>query len=188
MDKHSNEMSRCLRNTMKSFKVLTAQAYKCLAMVAETFVFVYLGMAVFTFPIFHGTVWLLSLISMLACLVGRLHIYLGSWLTNCARDATTALPPISSTYQFIMWFSGLRGGVAFALAAGIYAEAKFPETCGGAPERGPEHNCVPAMSDGLAMLQATLLIAAMTMANPDARRWFWGMSGPVHTSNCRGAS
>ena len=29
------------------------------------------------------------------------------------------------------------------------------------------------------------LIAAMTMANPDARRWFWGMSGPVHTSNCR---
>ena len=32
------------------------------------------------------------------------------------------------------------------------------------------------------------LIAAMTMANPDARRWFWGMSGPVHTSNCRGAS
>ena len=32
------------------------------------------------------------------------------------------------------------------------------------------------------------LISALTMANPDAKRWFWGMSGPVHTSNCRGAS
>ena len=32
------------------------------------------------------------------------------------------------------------------------------------------------------------LISALTLANPDAKRWFWGMSGPVHTSNCRGAS
>ena len=146
-------------------QALAKDAFKCTALIAETFVFVYLGMAVFTFPILAPTtVWGFTFIMAVpACFVGRLHIYLGSWLTNCARDATTALPPISSTYQFIMWFSGLRGGVAFALAAGIYAEAKFPETCGGAPERGPEHNCVPAMSDGLAMLQATLLIAAMTI-------------------------
>ena len=146
-------------------QALAKDAFKCTALIAETFVFVYLGMAVFTFPILAPTtVWGFTFIMAVpACFVGRLHIYLGSWLTNCARDATTALPPLSSTYQFIMWFSGLRGGVAFALAAGIYAEAKFPETCGGAPERGPEHNCVPAMSDGLAMLQATLLIAAMTI-------------------------
>ena len=34
-------------------RVLTAQGYKCVAQVAETYVFVYLGMAVFTFPIFE---------------------------------------------------------------------------------------------------------------------------------------
>ena len=52
---------------------------------------------------------------------------------------------------------------------------------------------LPAGRDVVAMETPILpgdeeLIAAMTMANPDARRWFWGMSGPVHTSNCRGAS
>ena len=49
---------------------------------------------------------------------------------------------------------------------------------------------LPAGRDVVAMETPILpgdeeLIAAMTMANPDARRWFWGMSGPVRTSNCR---
>ena len=35
---------------------LTARAYKCVALLAETYVFVYLGMAVFSFPIFDHTV------------------------------------------------------------------------------------------------------------------------------------
>ena len=39
---------------------------KVVALIAETFVFVYLGMALVTFPIFDHTVWLLVGVSLLA--------------------------------------------------------------------------------------------------------------------------
>jgi len=110
---------------------LTARAYKVVALIAETFVFVYLGMATITFPIFTYTVWHFFFWATLACFVGRLHIYIGSFLTNCFRDATSKPLPISPAYSFVMWFSGLRGGVAFALASVSYVAGDFPSTCGG---------------------------------------------------------
>ena len=94
---------------------LTAQAFAAIAKVAECYVFIYLGMAWFTFPVFQSTVWLLALVTLLACLVGRLHVYVGSLLTNRLRGAAAvgpgALPPISRGKMFVMWFSGLRGGL-----------------------------------------------------------------------------
>jgi hypothetical protein len=65
---------------------------------------------------------MLALIALGACLVGRLHVYVGSWGTNrCFRKGEHASkPPISGGSMFVMWFSGLRGGVAFALAAVSY--------------------------------------------------------------------
>ena len=39
-------------------------------------------------------------------------------------DGST-LPPISPRYQFLMWFSGLRGGVAFAIASVGFAKRDF---------------------------------------------------------------
>ena len=146
---------------------LTSRTFKLIAKAAETYVFVYLGMAVFTFPIFHGTVWLLSLISMLACLVGRLHIYLGSWLTNRWRAPDSDPPPISPEYKFVMWFSGLRGGVAFALASVSFGNQDFGEHCGGVhrehPHREAAHCTDPSMTDSLAVLQTTLLVAVFTI-------------------------
>lgn len=148
-------------------RVLTAQGYKCVALVAETYVFVYLGMAVFTFPIFNATVWMLVVCALLACFVGRLHIYTGSWLTNCCRaDDGSTMPKISGVYMFVMWFSGLRGGVAFALASVSYAAADFADVCGGLPleERvGNEYCSHEGMNDSLAILQTTLLIATFTI-------------------------
>ena len=67
----------------------------------------------------------------LACFVGRLHIYLGSWLTNRWRAPGSDPPPISPEYKFVMWFSGLRGGVAFALASVSFGNQDFGEHCGG---------------------------------------------------------
>jgi len=144
---------------------LTSQGYKCVAVVAETYIFVYLGMAVFTFPIFHHTVGALIGISILACFVGRLHIYVGSLLTNCMRSKDSQPPPISASYMFIMWFSGLRGGVAFALASVSYANNDFPQTCGGLTEaqRATDPRCSSDMSDSLAILQTTLVIATFTI-------------------------
>jgi len=67
--------------------------------------------------------------------------------------------------MFIMWFSGLRGGVAFALASVSYAANDFPTTCGGlTPEqRLGSKFCGSGMTDSLAVLQTTLVIAAFTI-------------------------
>jgi len=151
---------------------LTARAYKCVALLAETYVFVYLGMAVFAFPIFDHTVWKLCLVALGACFVGRGHIYIGSWMFNCMRskpadDGTqVGLPKISPAYMFVMWFSGLRGGVAFALASVSYANADFPHACMGlddAAEKAARGCNDKVMTDSLAMMQVTLLIAAFTI-------------------------
>lgn len=148
---------------------LTARAYKCIALVAETFVFVYLGMACITFPIFESTVWQFCFWATMACFVGRLHIYVGSWLTNCFRGPTSQLPPISPAYQFVMWFSGLRGGVAFALASVSYTARDFPAVCGGITGPDAEElkslnpHCGSGHYDSLAILQTTMLIAVFTI-------------------------
>jgi len=154
-------------NFSEEAKILTSQGYKCVAVVAETYVFVYLGMAVCTFPIFRATTWMLIGCALLACFVGRLHIYVGSVITNSFRsnDGTT-LPKISCVYMFVMWFSGLRGGVAFALASVSYAANDFGEICGGlAPEDrvGNPHCQTEGQSDSLAILQTTLVIATFTI-------------------------
>lgn len=138
---------------------LTSNAIKGIATIAESFVFVYLGMALITFPIFRSTTWILLAVSMLACFVGRLHIYLGGWLANCCRPQESK---ISQSYMFVMWFAGLRGGVAFALASMSYLRQDFPQRCGGLPE---DSECPYSedVNDSTAMLQLTMLIAVFTI-------------------------
>ena len=144
---------------------LTSQAFAAIAKVAECYVFIYLGMAWFTFPVFQSTVWLLALVALIACLVGRLHVYVGSLLTNrlFRGEAGSAQPPISRGTMFVMWFSGLRGGVAFALAAVSYGNTDFPQRCGGIPDFPAEYCGDHNMTDSLAILQATLLVTAFTI-------------------------
>lgn len=162
---------------------LTARAYKCVALLAETYVFVYLGMAVFAFPIFNHTVYKATVVALLACFVGRGHIYIGSWLFNLGRttaqpgEKQKGMPKISKAYMFVMWFSGLRGGVAFALASVSFANLDFPRNCGGISDStaeglakrvalGCSENAVSAeagMTDSLAIMQITLLIALFTI-------------------------
>ena len=141
------------------------QAFAAIAKVAECYVFIYLGMAWFTFPVFQSTVWLLALVALIACLVGRLHVYVGSMLTNrlFRGKVGSAQPPISRGTMFVMWFSGLRGGVAFALAAVSYGNADFPLRCGGIPDFPAEYCGDDNMTDSLAILQATLLVTAFTI-------------------------
>jgi len=151
-------------NFSSSAQRLTSEGYHWVAFVAETYVFIYLGMAVFTFPIFNHTTIKLVVVATGACFVGRLHIYIGSWLTNCARPADSQPPPISNAYMFAMWFSGLRGGVAFALASVSFAAKDFADACGGLSraEAAVDPHCT-GLSDSLAILQTTLIIAAFTI-------------------------
>ena len=75
------------------------------------------------------------------------------------------LPLSSGIYQFVMWFSGLRGGVAFALASVSYGDADFPQHCGGlTPEVAKRlYGMECELDDSTAMLQTTIVIAAFTI-------------------------
>lgn len=144
---------------------LISYLYKVIAQIAETYVFVYLGMAFVAFPIFEKIDWSLIAISLAACFVGRAHIFLGSWLTNLGRVEGDVPKPISGVYQFVMWFSGLRGGVAFALASVSYAANDFPQRCGGfsSPDAAAAKGLRCELDDSTAVLQTTIMIAAFTI-------------------------
>jgi sodium/hydrogen exchanger 8 len=144
---------------------LISYLYKVVAQIAETYVFVYLGMAFVAFPIFEHIDWMLISISLFACFVGRTHIFLGSWLANLGRSEGDNPKPISAIYMFVMWFSGLRGGVAFALASVSYAANDFPQRCGGfsSPEAAEALGLYCRLDDSTAILQTTIMIAAFTI-------------------------
>ena len=66
--------------------------------------------------------------------------------------------------MFAMWFSGLRGGVAFALASVSYAAKDFAASCGGIdPAQAALDPTCTDMTDSLAILQTTLIIASFTI-------------------------
>jgi len=91
----------------------THHLFKTVAFVAETFVFVYLGMNVTGFYSFHLK-WdpVLIVFSLIACLVSRMvNIFPLSFIANLGRKNK-----ISFKMQIMVWFAGLRGAIAFALA------------------------------------------------------------------------
>ena len=148
----------------QAYRLISA-LYKVVAQIAETYVFVYLGMAFVAFPIFENVDWVLIAIALGACFIGRTHIFLGSWLTNLMRTESSVPKPITGVYQFVMWFSGLRGGVAFALASVSYAADDFPSKCGGfpSPEAAAAKGLSCELDDSTAILQTTIMIAAFTI-------------------------
>lgn len=97
-------------NLSKITQISAQQSFRTLAFLAETFVFVFLGSALTTFKHdWHGltVMWgiVLTLFSRFA------NIFPLSRLVNRWRQEK-----ISTKNQLIMWFSGLRGAVAFALS------------------------------------------------------------------------
>jgi NhaP-type Na+/H+ or K+/H+ antiporter len=84
---------------------------KTLAFICETFVFIYMGMAVFSFSNLYWDILLIIAVIVL-CMIGRfLNITPLSLVVNFYRKER-----ITFKNQFIMWFSGLRGAIAFALS------------------------------------------------------------------------
>eukprot|EP01086_Lenisia_limosa_P010057 TRINITY_DN3392_c0_g1_i1.p1 TRINITY_DN3392_c0_g1~~TRINITY_DN3392_c0_g1_i1.p1 ORF type:complete len:317 (-),score=51.92 TRINITY_DN3392_c0_g1_i1:6-902(-) len=86
------------------------QTLHTLAFLCETAVFAYLGIAIFTHE--HHFDFGFILVTIVACLVGRVfNIYPLSFIMNLFRSEK-----IPAKMPFMMWFSGLRGAIAFALA------------------------------------------------------------------------
>jgi len=93
-------------------KVRTQQLFEVLHFLLENFIFSYIGVSMFTFAQ-HKFVFPFILVSFLAIAVARaLNIYPLSFILNLGRKNR-----ISMNYQHMLWFSGLRGAMAFALAA-----------------------------------------------------------------------
>ncbi|CAD5117971.1 DgyrCDS6711 [Dimorphilus gyrociliatus] len=91
-------------------QITVQQTFRTIAFIAETCVFAYLGLAIFSFK--HTVQPALVIWSIALILLGRaFNIFPLSFLANYFREHK-----ITKKMQFIMWFSGLRGAIAFALS------------------------------------------------------------------------
>jgi len=101
----------------------TKQAFKSFAILAETFLFAYLGITTsISFRPNKDLQWsvLLIIFALLLCLIGRaVHIFPFSFMANCVRKKK-----ITFNMQVLMWFAGLRGAIAFALALNLDTDNK----------------------------------------------------------------
>lgn len=94
----------------------THQAYKTIAQICETFVFVYIGVTagIGASPLVYELQWSFTMVvcTIFCILLGRFfNIYPLTWILNRYRNLK-----IPGRMQFPMWFAGLRGAVAFALS------------------------------------------------------------------------
>ncbi|CAH1107619.1 unnamed protein product [Psylliodes chrysocephalus] len=91
-------------------QITMQQTLRTLAFIAETCVFAYLGLALFSFK--HRVEPALIIWSIVLCLLGRAcNIFPLAILVNRFREHQ-----ITKKMMFIMWFSGLRGAISYALS------------------------------------------------------------------------
>ena len=98
-------------NLSKTSQTTAEEIFSALSTVAESFVFMYMGMGFFTgrFKTWDSTFVLLAI---LFCLFGRvLNVFPLSFLSNAIRKQK-----IPWKMQVVIWFAGLRGAIAFALS------------------------------------------------------------------------
>mmetsp|Transcript_13179 Transcript_13179/g.25148 ORF Transcript_13179/g.25148 Transcript_13179/m.25148 type:complete len:586 (-) Transcript_13179:225-1982(-) len=108
-------------------KHLSAQAYhsvhnfyKLIASLFEMFIFIYMGVAIFGFKLPWGKHIPLAVVSLASCLIARwVHVHVCTKLINSWRSESHRVPPNFTT---AIWFSGLRGPIAFALALSTHTE------------------------------------------------------------------
>ena len=98
-------------NLSEESRLVTKQFFGLLNFMAENFIFCYVGVSMFTFPKHNFDVPFIFG-SFFAIIVGRaVNIYPLSFLLNLGRKTK-----ITSNLQHMMYLSGLRGAIAFALA------------------------------------------------------------------------
>lgn len=98
-------------NLSEDSRIRTKQIFELLNFLAENFIFVYIGVSMFTFPKHHFDL-LLIFTGLMCALIGRaVNVYPLSWLLNLGRK-----PKIPWNFQHMLFFAGLRGAMSFALA------------------------------------------------------------------------
>ncbi|GAV00572.1 hypothetical protein RvY_11399 [Ramazzottius varieornatus] len=98
-------------NLSKESQLHSKFSFELLSFLAENFIFSYIGVSMFTFPFHYWSVPFI-MVAFLAVILGRVcNIYPLSALLNLGRKRKIPL-----NFQHMMFFSGLRGAISFALA------------------------------------------------------------------------
>lgn len=94
-------------------QVTVQHLFRTAAFVSETLIFAYLGMSIFSYE--HNFEAAFVIWSIVLILVARaVNVFPLANLLNYFRETK-----IKRNFQIIMWFSGLRGAIAFALAINL---------------------------------------------------------------------
>ncbi|CAI5744879.1 unnamed protein product [Peronospora destructor] len=106
-----------VHNISKASAFAFKQLLSTMVFLAENFIYLYLGLSVFAYQ--GSLVWDWSFIfaNFGACLVARaLNTFPLCFLANCKRSEQQKIP---FKYMIVIWFSGLRGAIAFALVLNV---------------------------------------------------------------------
>jgi len=102
-----------LYNLTPTAQIVCEHMFRVLSFLSETFLFAYLGLSVYTTEFGYSAKLIGA--TIILCLVGRLWVFPLAAGCNQFRSSNK----INLKNQFVMWFSGLRGGIAFALALNV---------------------------------------------------------------------
>lgn len=110
-------------NLSPTSQITSHSIFKALAVLSEFFVFLYIGMGIFTGKFKSWNILFFTL-CMVFCMVGRAaNIFPLSYIANLAR-ANSNLGKVPRKMQMVMWFAGLRGAISFALSQNMPGEHK----------------------------------------------------------------
>jgi NhaP-type Na+/H+ or K+/H+ antiporter len=99
-------------NLSVTSQITAHNIFKSLAGLCEFFVFLYIGMGIFTGAFKHIN-FTFCFAALAFCLIARVgNIFPISYLANLGRQQK-----IPIKMQVVMWFAGLRGAIAFALVS-----------------------------------------------------------------------
>ena len=98
-------------NLSDESRARTKQLFELLSFMSENFIFTYLGVSMFTYPT-HKWFFGFIILAFIAIIAGRaMNVYPLTFMLNLGR--TNKIP---IHYQHVLFFSGLRGAMAYALA------------------------------------------------------------------------
>ena len=102
------------QNLDKAPRMVTMCFFKLVSFLSETFVFIYMGSSMCTISLTHVVT---AVVALLAVFVGRAaNIFPGAYLLNSTIRPTEELGRLDRNVQLTLWYCGLRGAVAYALA------------------------------------------------------------------------
>ena len=106
-------------NLSESSQISSTYVFEAVASFSETIVFAYLGTTIFS-DVHRWNIWMI-LFAIVACALARAaNTFPLSALVNLKRKIK-----ISRNMQIVIWFAGLRGAVAFALALTLDGTTKM---------------------------------------------------------------